>query len=544
MHFIRNMIAWVFYYGFLLAVGIVIFVVVRYQPRCTITGPLTLRHLSADGKHLVTESATGKDSMCGVLQFWSTTETGNVRQLLGENRAEKLQQSLNGRFTIARLDGGRYGFADCDLGRDRAFDDLPRLSSVRFSPKSRWLLAVIEAEPRSIIFDLVGQNEPLSVEDTGPRFGSDDRHLFSRRISDREIEVWDLLNARITGKLLLESGHWLTSPDWQILTAPDGGTLLTWFAHAEPVTGKLQHTIHAWDLTTGRLRFQRSIQEIENLKATFSPDSRQLVLWLHDRNKQSNLETLDVSTGKTEWSYAMKMAGEFDFLPDGTVCHLVHTFDNGTKWLTVLNATNGDVLWQRACQGQSYVAGNSDTVIHQVRRGEPFEFLDVRSGQRKAVMPSNFPTSNNVPVLTPSGRQFVIAGSRSRGREPYFWELWLEKRWPNLFGEGVSGALVMDSVSGHEMFRVVNYGKQEYRLSDDGGTLLTVDALNDDVQMIRIWDVHPHRAWIWSLVSVAATILLWFAASRSLRALRYRRETAGAKRRTTQSTNQLSHPVQ
>src|SRR5262249_10619545 len=92
-------------------------------------------------------------------------------------------------------------------------------------------------------------------------------------------------------------------------------------------------------------------------------------------------------------------------------------------------------------------------------------------------------------------------------REPYFWETWLEKYWPELFGDDIDGALVMETATGRELFRVVNRAKASYALSDDGSTLVTVDPAPgpDKIVIIRVWDIPPHRARQWAVGTAAGT---------------------------------------
>ena len=51
-------------------------------------------------------------------------------------------------------------------------------------------------------------------------------------------------------------------------------------------------------------------------------------------------------------------------------------------------------------------------------------------------------------------------GTFSRTREAFFWEAWFEKQWPELFGDGLPGVLVMESATGRGLpVAVLRYSK-------------------------------------------------------------------------------------
>jgi hypothetical protein len=108
-------------------------------------------------------------------------------------------------------------------------------------------------------------------------------------------------------------------------------------------------------------------------------------------------------------------------------------------------------------------------------------------------------SSKHFPWLSAAGRRFMVAGSPTRSREPYFWERWLERLWPNLFGADLPGALVMESSTGRELFRVVHRSQLGWgQLSEDGSTLMTQEWLDQgrDVCAFHFWDISPRRAYV------------------------------------------------
>jgi hypothetical protein len=50
----------------------------------------------------------------------------------------------------------------------------------------------------------------------------------------------------------------------------------------------------------------------------------------------------------------------------------------------------------------------------------------------------------------------------------------------------------------------MTFFQTEFRLSGDGSTLMAVYRFTD-FTLVRLWDVHPHRAWFWAVASSSAT---------------------------------------
>jgi hypothetical protein len=114
----------------------------------------------------------------------------------------------------------------------------------------------------------------------------------------------------------------------------------------------------------------------------------------------------------------------------------------------------------------------------------------------------------------------LLHGYQSRRRESYFWEAWLEKRWPDIFGDHIPAVSVLETATGRELFRVLRHGWQARLLSDDGSTLVTVDALSDEARdgfATRIWDVSPTRAYLWAVGAAAGTGIVLLGLNRARR---------------------------
>jgi hypothetical protein len=250
-----------------------------------------------------------------------------------------------------------------------------------------------------------------------------------------------------------------------------------------------------------------------SLVAEFSPDDRTLALWAINEDRRG-IEFLDATTGKRRSAADLdfreiELREGMGFSPDGSLwcyCRFPRT-------LVVVEVASGRVLWQKAECGMARFAG-AGTVLHHGIPDRPLELLDAHTGRLRARLPQDFDTGDAVPQLTSDGRYFVIQGWHFPGRGVWFVEKWLRTFCPKAFTEQRCGALVMDITSGCELFRAVAPGPVWFDqpwLSDDGSTLVTQnsDSLESlDPIMVRVWDVHPQRAWLWAL---AASIATWFA---------------------------------
>src|SRR5262249_12455129 len=138
---------------------------------------------------------------------------------------------------------------------------------------------------------------------------------------------------------------------------------------------------------------------------------------------------------------------------------------------------------------------------------------------------ANFPTAP--PLLTPDGRHCLFLGVLQRKRE-YFWEAWLDKLWPDLFGDNLHCALVMESATGRELFRLFKQGRANYILSEDASTLVSVEPVEipDYGCVMRVCDVSPARAWRWAVGVAAATGLALLALRWAWRRRKARKATA------------------
>jgi hypothetical protein len=259
------------------------------------------------------------------------------------------------------------------------------------------------------------------------------------------------------------------------------------------------YRVDIWDLATFKHRSHHEVKQAGHLQAGFSPDGRLLVMWLRGDKKASNLEMIDTTTGQRLWTFAMKDGYSFHFSPDGSLCAFLHGQPKET--LTMFDAVSGRVLWERPDAHFSYFARGTGILLHKDDQATPLMFLDAATGEPRATMPLTFTTHNYIPMLTPDGRHFAIGGWQTRNGGPYFWEAWLEKRWPEIFGAELEGVIVMESATGRELLRVLKRDKHAHELSADASTLITIEPVDNPATVfaIRVWDVHPTTAWMWAV---------------------------------------------
>jgi hypothetical protein len=515
----RRLLGWTVFLGFLAAVGTVCYIFVRHAPRCTITGPLVFQHLSADGSRLVTLRPKGNHVVRGPLQVWDTHSGHVVHEWFTDADVLRFNRSADDRHGAIVLSDGRLRIVDWQTGQAWRFDEPPENEAVNradFSPKGRWLSVVTASCKTLYLIDVNTCQVVLRMKDNWPAVSADDRLVFHRQGQDRAVTVRDIGNGKTLGVLATTANRFFLSDDARLLIE----------LHEEPIPAPPPelddglpgrngfHKIEAknfrvgvWDTATFQRRFQHGLARPGSLETSLSRDGRRLAMWLRAAREASNLEMIDTARGELLWSYAMQRGDNFEFAPDGSLCYLVRQLEHTFFLATMFDAANGQVLWEKPAYGTTRFAMDGAVLLYQEDFAKPVHFLDARSGAIQATIPLNFRTANYIPMLTRDGRQFVIGGWQMRNREPYFWETWLEKYWPELLGDDIDGALVMETATGRELFRVVNRAKESYALSDDGNTLVTVDPAPgpEKTVIIRIWDIPPTRAYRWAVGVTAST---------------------------------------
>ncbi len=452
----------------------------------------------------------------GPAQAWDTHNGSVVQEMLGDVQIAIDQSSDDGRYLAVKLGDGTLRILDWNAGQESRIDGVQNVNPLRFSPKGRWLVAGTSEKESFFIVNVASRQIALRLDSGFPFFSHDDRLLFANKF------VWDLEANKKVAEIEMDKNDCDFSPDgrWLLVmqrTAP------------RPVEGKLPGTvsyepqargIDLWDLTTFERRFHRDLPRVGPLRTAFSRDGHALAMWLADDKREADLEMLDTATGKLLWSLPTKARSHgsaSDLSPDGSIWLFQH--DDLTA--TMFDVPTGQILWhQSAFWGSTRFGGITGILFHREDQTGSLQLLDPQTGEPKATLAPEFRVSFT-PDLSTDSRHVVIRGERKRDREPYFWEKWLEKPWPELFGDGVRTTMVMETATGRELFRVANMGG--WILSDDGSTLVTTyRAEGEQIVTTRVWDVHPHRAWTWAIGTVATLALVLFTAARSLRAWRKR----------------------
>jgi hypothetical protein len=365
-------------------------------------------------------------------------------------------------------------------------------------------------------------------------FSPDERWVFARKEfeEDAPVSVWDLEAARKAATIPSSAIRTFLG-EVRLDVSPDGKAVGV-CVPAERLMddGIVRHQgFEIWSLPEGKKRFRYDLPVVGVQDLLFAPDGRTVAGWLRYDNRPSQLIVFDVADGRRLWQAPVLRARGAMFSPDGSL-FLLHLGKDAKFLLRVYDAASGQELWEQPSTGWGTFAGNH-VVLNRAADDLPLQILDARTGEvtwTETTRPGNV---NVFPILTPDASHFVIEGVQTRGRNAHFWEKWLDDRWPTLLGEGLPSVLVVESVTGRELFRVQRGKANDLSpivLSDDGSTLVTVELVDvtTGTHILRTWDVHPRRAYLWSFTSVAAGMLLLFVWSRSVRAWRSRKKPSSA----------------
>src|SRR5262245_32889705 len=125
MRYVRRLLHWTIFFGFLWAVGFAVFQFVRNQPRFTTSDVLFLQHLSADGSLLVTTPwFVGQEHELGPLQVWDTRRGRLVREFFPNAKNAWFTMSPDGATFAAGLDDGTLWLVDWQSGQIWRVDDV------------------------------------------------------------------------------------------------------------------------------------------------------------------------------------------------------------------------------------------------------------------------------------------------------------------------------------------------------------------------------------------------------------------------------------
>ena len=515
MRFVRRLLGWTLLLGCLAGLGVGVFLFVRHRPRCTIIGPFTTRAVSADGSLLVTMPL--EKPRRGPVQIWDTRSGRVLHELFADAQIKSFECSPDNRHLALVLSDGLLRLVSFETGEHWCLDMARDVEQFRFSSKGRWLLVGAEEGNKSFLIDVPARKVVLDLKGRYAQFTGSDHLLLWRQNDGPNTTLWDPVAGRALGELPEAFAHVEVSSDGRVLVAqrsepapapkapPSEGRGP---ANGVRVVERHDRMIKVWALPEFKERFAHEMPRGGNLQTAVAPGGRRLAVWLHVDKKKSDLEMLDAATGKHLWSLPMTDGGWCMFSPDGSLCYVTHGEPKGT--LTMLEAATGRALWERPGWGTTRFAGRGDILLHQEDQTKPLQFLDARTGQAKITVPLDFTTSNYIPMLNRDGSRFVIGGWQRGNPQPRFWEDWLAKWLPDVFGDGLPGVLVMEAATGRELLRVVNRGNETYVLSEDGSTLITIDPTPGPpgTFALRAWDVSPAKAWRGAVGAVLAAALV------------------------------------
>jgi len=516
MRSFRRFLGWVALLGLLAVVGMITFVEVRSRPKCVIAGKYEFVHFSSDGATLLTVSWDPQNAPhTGRIQVWDMT-TGRTRFTFLDE-ADSLEWALarDKRLLAAYGGDGIIRIIDWRHGAEK-FVRIGGPQSVRglmFSSKGTWLYGRLPIE-RSLDFFVHVPTERVEFRKQAHfiDFNTDDRTVFLRDERDKEITVWDLEAGKKLGALAMTEGAWPgPSPDgryyriMKIINEEEERRL------SQKEGGIADRECAIWDLATFSKRHSQLYRDEYYLPCEFSADSRHAWFMKPPRQDGSyDVEVIETGAGRRVLTFTTK-SFYHDFSPDGTL----FCVSDAPRHTAMIELASGRTLWKKPTSGAVRFVGATGVLLYQDddRAAKPGELLDVHTGERRAVVPihSRSPDpradgiDHSLPKSTPNCLHLLAVGVQKRGRPPYFWEPWLERWWPAWFGDNVPAAVVMHTTTGRVLFRILQGVGRQHSLSDDGSTLATVEHETDSAIVIRVWDVHAQRAWIWAVVAMLGT---------------------------------------
>jgi hypothetical protein len=535
MRLIRRLFPWTLRLAALAAVGVFVFVLVRYRPRCTIRGDLNVRAVSADGALILTyRKANPKARVRSVLQVWDSHRGKIVHYLL--ETAVSLQLGLDGRHGVGILPDGAVRLFDWQAGAEWPIPgvDAESIGQAHFSPGGRWLAIVRPFDTR--IVNIARPTVIQHLDGALTRFSPDDRFAFTDRWRDPGPQVYHLdpfeptamgrtfywhgfvADMSADGALLaLKTDHWEAAG---VNTWKRTPLTQVWKLHlVRPARPDVRDARLREILEEPYLAERFTLEHFAHLKVghegaehrrRFSPCSRYFAAWLPDYPGQSPLEIVETQNGRRVATFEMKYARHAGFSSDGSVFWLLR---GEHSRLTALDVATGKVLWETPCSEVLCFCPATGVIVHRTSEAEPPALLDVSTGLRRGALPQDFTVTGDFRTATPGGSRLALAGAMIRTRPPEKWETWLEPWLPEVFAAQRPGVLIVDTATGESVFRIPCRDFDQVLIADDGRTLITVHRDQSSGQTaVRVWDVEPRRAWIWTTAIVVGVGVVWSVA--------------------------------
>jgi hypothetical protein len=263
-----------------------------------------------------------------------------------------------------------------------------------------------------------------------------------------------------------------------------------------------------WDVRTRKRALRIESSSYYCPAILVSPDSERVAVW-HEGWHSSGEVALYDATGAKLFSVRRDGVWGAQFMADGSRLLLVH--NNGEMGeadeITMLDVAARKLLWEAdACE--NVFCGASGDVLQATSKGT-LQLLDGRTGEVRRSLASGLVLLSHLNTLTPDGRRAALGGRYLEEQNSL--ENLLAKWLPSVFSDNKDVILVTEMTTGEVRLRlrIADIEETVPALSDDGGTIVTMQ--NGDSLTIRVWDVDPHRAWLWTFATTGSLVLIALA---------------------------------
>lgn len=548
MKLFRRLVAWSCFLGFLAAVGTGAFHFVRYRPRCTIEANhenLKVEHLSHDGSRLVTcrwplrkmpdaqayqprlavLDTTSGQAVYIVEDFASELDWGDFnscqspdhRYLVGTRQDDTLLVDWqNGQSwpieppkritTTATVTNDKGDTSEVEVIEEIMRDN--RSTSCEFSPQGRWLIfgqqQVVEVATRRFVRGFPGllgfiQGDRLAVF----------------RQSGRQVRIWDMDKNQMAmsmptnidfdkywskSTLATGFGNWLIVAASGEFTSEGLGPREIVFQEAE-----------VWDLTAQRRKLRIGGKGSKTSHLMVPRDGSRLVVW-SKREHDYAVSIIELGVNDEQLTLPLsnpillkhqaKKGSHWGLLgSNGKLFALARQDESGAALtFSIIDLVASRILWETREHSSLYFSPNGESVFCGDMFDSSCEKRDARTGLIQCK------TFWSQETTQRSSDSQLIASADFDSSPEGAWCEWLVERlpaWCLPFGTAV---VVAETETGRVRFRVALRDSPDLLLSGDGNTLVTIHSTLDDrlqpkTSSVRVWDVNPHRAWLWAVAS-------------------------------------------
>lgn len=544
MQCLRRLIAWSFFVAFLAAVGLVVYLYVRYTPRYITEGRVTVQHLSADGRWLITsaphpnfnvwenpEMPESEQNNRAFLDVWDT-RSGQLKRRIDVGLP--LEKSPDGRHFLCCREKGKLLLIDWQSTKSM---EIPaewarKRLDVKFSPKGHWLVKErnndVWERDWPVLNVASGQSLPRNDR---PFLGFINDERYAVCCADKHrLDVIDLANGRLVRSLNCDIDV-LAAP-CSMLVSPNGKWLVFGRAAPEHAWDPLEPgetspatycSAEVWDWAGGRRRLQFDERYGQSFRLIFAQNARRLATW-RTTSSDYQLAIFDMETDAPPFRQMLEQSSRIVTNQNNTISvehssgmlspdsdlFLFCSLNGKKNKATMFDVVAGQILWEKVFYTGSFSRDGARVGCRHFDSQSVVEVFDARSGQLQHQFPTDVQLSAVVDIETFRRGRATFNGRPRHGQTSRPWERCLEKQWPRIFGASRDCVLVADPSSGREYFRCYG-GFFLPLLSEDGGTLVAHVPQSWDEEgtlaetRICAWDVHPYRAWFWAVTSSSAT---------------------------------------